>query len=355
MSAGAQRLMVTGGAGFIGSALVETLLARPGVQVLNLDKVTYAANPEALERFAQSANYRFVRGDIRDRALVERLLAEFRPHGLIHLAAESHVDRSIDDSGGFMHTNVMGTHALLEASLKYWRGLEAARGRAFRFLHVSTDEVYGSLGPEGLFREDSPYLPNSPYSASKASSDLLVRAWHQTYGLPTVVCHASNNYGPRQFPEKLIPLMIIKASRGQELPVYGQGDNVRDWMHVHDHVRGLLMALERGRVGQTYNLGGGVELTNLEVVRLVCRLLDRELAGRRQGPYEELICFAPDRPGHDLRYALDISKARRYLGWAPEVEFAQGLAATVRWYLDNRAWWEGILRDRYDGLRLGLT
>ncbi|MBU4605964.1 MAG: dTDP-glucose 4,6-dehydratase, partial [Proteobacteria bacterium] len=275
MKQDAQGLLVTGGAGFIGSALVQMLLARPEVRVLNLDKVTYAANPEALERFAQADNYRFERGDICDRPLVERLLAEFRPQGIIHLAAESHVDRSIDNADGFLQTNIMGTHVLLDAALAYWRRLEGADRDSFRFLHVSTDEVYGSLGPEGLFREDSPYLPNSPYSASKASSDLLVRAWHQTYGLPTVICHASNNYGPRQFPEKLIPLMIIKAQSGQNLPVYGKGDNVRDWMHVSDHVRGLLAALERGQVGQTYNLGGGVELNNLELVRRICRLLDR--------------------------------------------------------------------------------
>ncbi len=355
MSAGERRLLVTGGAGFIGSALVDFLLAQPGVRVLNLDKVTYAANPAALERFARQPNYRFVRGDIRDRALVERLLAEFQPQAIMHLAAESHVDRSIDDSGGFMQTNVLGTHALLEASLTYWRGLEAGQREGFRFLHVSTDEVYGSLGPQGLFHEHSPYLPNSPYSASKAASDLLVRAWHQTYGLPTVTCHASNNYGPGQFPEKLIPLMIIKASRGLNLPVYGQGQNVRDWLHVQDHVRGLMAALERGRLGETYNLGGGVELKNLEVVRLLCRRLDQELAGYRQGPHEELISFVTDRPGHDQRYALDISKARRELDWAPVVDFSQGLADTVRWYLDNRAWWEGILQERYDGDRLGLV
>ncbi|MCF8048521.1 MAG: dTDP-glucose 4,6-dehydratase [Desulfarculaceae bacterium] len=355
MNSNTQRLLVTGGAGFIGSALVQMLLARSGVRVLNLDKVTYAANPEALERFAQSANYRFVRGDICDRPLVERLLAEFRPQAIIHLAAESHVDRSIDDAAGFLQTNIMGTHVLLDAALAHWRALEGSEREAFRFLHVSTDEVYGSLGSEGLFHEDSPYMPNSPYSASKASSDLLVRAWHRTYGLPTVTCHASNNYGPRQFPEKLIPLMIIKASRGQELPVYGKGDNVRDWMHVSDHVRGLLAALERGKVGQTYNLGGGVELNNLELVRLICRLLDKELAGRRAEPHEELITFVPDRPGHDQRYALDIAKAERELGWAPEVEFAQGLADTVGWYLGNRAWWERILNDRYDGVRLGLV
>ncbi|BEQ15883.1 dTDP-glucose 4,6-dehydratase [Desulfoferula mesophila] len=348
-------LLVTGGGGFIGSALVEMLLARPGVRVLNLDKVTYAANPEALKRFAREPNYGFARGDICDRPLVERLLAEFRPQGLIHLAAESHVDRSIDDAAGFLQTNIMGTHALLEASLAYWRGLAGSEKEAFRFLHVSTDEVYGSLGPRGLFREDSPYLPNSPYSASKASSDLLVRAWQRTYGLPTITCHASNNYGPRQFPEKLIPLMIIKAQNGEALPVYGKGDNVRDWMHVSDHARGLLMAMERGQIGQTYNLGGGVELNNLELVQRICRMLDQELAGSRRGPHEELITFVPDRPGHDQRYALDIGKARAELGWSPQVEFDQGLADTVRWYLDNRAWWERIQKERYDGVRLGLA
>lgn len=355
MNSDTLRLLVTGGAGFIGSALVEMLLDRPEARVLNLDKVTYAANPEALERFAQADNYRFERGDICDRPLVERLLAEFRPQGIIHLAAESHVDRSIDNADGFLQTNIMGTHVLLDAALAYWRGLEGRGREAFRFLHVSTDEVYGSLGPQGLFREDSPYLPNSPYSASKASSDLLVRAWHQTYGLPAVVCHASNNYGPRQFPEKLIPLMIIKAQGGQNLPVYGKGDNVRDWMHVSDHARGLLAALERGQVGQTYNLGGGVELNNLELVRRICRLLDQELAGSRQEPHEELISFVPDRPGHDQRYALDIAKASRDLGWTPQVEFDQGLADTVRWYLDNRDWWERILKESYDGVRLGLA
>ncbi|MCB2227345.1 MAG: dTDP-glucose 4,6-dehydratase [Desulfarculaceae bacterium] len=350
-----ERILVTGGAGFIGSALVEALLERPGARVLNLDKLTYAANLEALAGFERRPNYAFQHGDIRDRPLVARLLAEFRPSAIMHLAAESHVDRSIDDAAGFIQTNIIGTHVLLETALDYWRGLEGGEAEVFRFLHVSTDEVYGSLGPDGLFSEESPYRPNSPYSASKASSDLLARAWQRTHGLPVVTCHASNNYGPRQFPEKLIPLMIIKAVRGESLPIYGRGDNVRDWLHVRDHVQGLLAALKHGRPGQAYNLGGGTELSNRELVEQLCRRLDQELAGQGTGPCEALITYVPDRPGHDQRYALDITKAGRELGWRPEVVFEKGLAQTVRWYLDNRAWWENILKSNYQGHRLGLA
>ena len=350
----AARILVTGGAGFIGSALCRHLIAETNSAVVNLDKLTYAANPESLAPIAGNPRYRFEQADICDAAALRRIFERHRPDAVMHLAAESHVDRSIDGPAAFIETNVVGTCILLEAARDYWRGLDEAARAAFRFLHVSTDEVYGSLGESGLFREDTPYAPNSPYSASKAAADHLARAWHHTYGLPVIITNCSNNYGPYQFPEKLIPLMIINALAGRELPVYGRGENVRDWLYVEDHVRGLCLALTAGKPGGKYNFGGGAERSNLEVVRTICAILDRsrpDSAGSR----ERLIRFVTDRPGHDLRYAIDAAQAQRELGWAPRSTFETGLEATVHWYLDNGHWWQGAMRGRYDGERLGLA
>jgi dTDP-glucose 4,6-dehydratase len=343
---------VTGGAGFIGSALVRKLVRETPYTVVNVDKLTYAGNLDSLADVAESPRYRFERADVADAARVRGLFDVYRPSGVLHLAAESHVDRSIDGPGEFVHTNVVGTFTLLQESLRYWRG--ALGGDAgFRFLHVSTDEVYGSLGPTGYFTEETPYAPNSPYSASKAASDHLVRAWHHTYGLPAVTTNCSNNYGPHQFPEKLIPLVVQRALAGESLPVYGRGENVRDWLYVDDHADALLAALTRGRPGERYNLGGHNEQRNVDVVRAVCDLLD-ELAPDRAGPYARLITFVADRPGHDARYAIDASKAARELGWTPHETFASGLRKTVSWYLENRQWSERVLSGAYRTERLGL-
>jgi dTDP-glucose 4,6-dehydratase len=346
------RIMVTGGAGFIGSAFVRMMVRERGHEVLNVDKLTYAASPEALEEVAHDPRHRLLRADICERAAIAEAFAAFAPDAVVHLAAESHVDRSIDGPTAFVMTNVVGTCAMLEAALAYWRGLPAGRGDRFRFVHVSTDEVYGSLGPEGRFTETSRYDPNSPYAASKAASDHLARAWHRTYGLPVLVTNCSNNYGPYQFPEKLIPLTVIKALAGEPLPVYGTGENVRDWIHVEDHARGLEAALSRGQVGEGYNFGGSSERRNIDVVRAICAAVDAQRPGG--SPRERLISFVADRPGHDARYAIDDGKARAELGWAPRRSFEAGLADTVRWYLDNRAWWEPIRAGRYAGDRLGL-
>jgi dTDP-glucose 4,6-dehydratase len=345
-------LFVTGGAGFIGSSLVRKIVRETEHTVVNVDKLTYAGNLESLAEVENSPRYHFERADVADAARVGALLAEYRPDGVVHLAAESHVDRSIDGPGEFVQTNVVGTFALLQESLRYWReslGCDAA----FRFLHVSTDEVFGSLGPTGYFTEETPYAPNSPYSASKAASDHLVRAWHHTYGLPAVTTNCSNNYGPFQFPEKLIPLVIQRALRGESLPVYGRGDNVRDWLYVDDHADALLAAFARGRPGQTYNVGGHNEQTNLDVVHALCALLD-ELAPDPAGPYARLVTFVSDRPGHDARYAIDASKTARELGWTPRETFATGLRKTVAWYLENRRWCERVLSGAYRTERLGL-
>jgi len=353
------RILVTGGAGFIGGAVVRQILGEEsGHRVTVLDKFTYAANERALESAAEEQgggpNLVVERGDICDPALVAEMLARHDPDAIMHLAAETHVDRSIDGPAGFVQTNVVGTCVLLDAALAHWRGLDADRARSFRFHHISTDEVFGSLGAEGYFTETSRYDPRSPYSASKAGSDHLVRAWHHTYGLPVVLSNCSNNYGPWQFPEKLIPLLISRALEGRELPVYGAGLNVRDWLHVDDHARALYAVLTRGRVGESYNVGGRAERRNIDVVRGICAILD-ELAPRPDGkPHESAIAFVTDRPGHDQRYAIDATKIERELGWMPALSFEAGLRQTVLWYLEHREWLETIRSRRYDGGRLGL-
>ena len=349
------RLLITGGAGFIGSALVRQAV-RAGCQVLNLDKLTYAGSLSTVAEVADEPNYEFVQGDIADRALVRALLERFRPTGIVHLAAESHVDRSIDGPAPFIETNVVGTFVLLDEATSHFRELGAGAKQRFRFLHVSTDEVFGSLGAEGRFDESSPHRPNSPYSATKAAADHLARAWYHTYGLPVVTTNCTNNYGPFQFPEKLIPLTILRALDEQSLPVYGRGENVRDWLYVEDHVDALLLALRSGQPGETYALGGGEERHNLEVVREVCRVLDVLAPSRTIEDRTRLIEFVEDRPGHDFRYAMDSSKARRELGWTPKESFESGLTRTVRWYLSNREWCERVQHaGGYAGDRLGTA
>ncbi|MTI45765.1 dTDP-glucose 4,6-dehydratase [Roseibium hamelinense] len=347
------KVVVTGGAGFIGSAVVRYLVKEQHHSVVTVDALTYAGNLSSLEPVLASPLHKFVHADIRDEKKMSSLLDIEKPDGVLHLAAESHVDRSIDGPADFISTNVVGTYALLEACRAYWSGLPAVQKDRFRFLHVSTDEVYGTLGPKGLFREDTPYQPNSPYSASKASSDHLVRAWHHTYGLPVITTNCSNNYGPFQFPEKLIPLMILNGYSGKPLPVYGNGANIRDWLFVEDHAKALWTVFERGRAGETYNIGGEAEKTNLDVVRQICRLLDTRAPAKTSR--NELITFVEDRPGHDARYAMDISKIRSELGWAPDTTFDAGLEATVDWYLKNHGWWQAILDGSYRGQRLGLS
>jgi dTDP-glucose 4,6-dehydratase len=343
---------VTGGAGFIGGNFVLDAVAR-GVRVVNLDALTYAGNLDTLSSLQGHDGHVFVEGDIGDGALVERLLAEYQPDAVINFAAESHVDRSIDGPAAFVQTNVVGTLALLEKSRDYWKSRDAARRDAFRFLHVSTDEVYGSLGETGRFTETTPYAPNSPYSASKAASDHLVRAFHHTYGLPVLTTNCSNNYGPYQFPEKLIPLIIARALRGEPLPVYGDGRNVRDWLFVGDHCSAIRRVLEAGRVGETYNVGGNAERENIEVVRAICRLLDARRPLPNGRDRESLITFVADRPGHDRRYAIDASKIERELGWAPTVTFEQGIERTVDWYLEHQDWVSRVLDGSYRLERIG--
>jgi dTDP-glucose 4,6-dehydratase len=340
-------LLVTGGAGFIGSNFIHYWMASKPGRVVNLDKLTYAGNPRSLETLASNDRLTFVRGDINDESLVGRLLAEHRPRAVLNFAAESHVDRSIRDPEAFVRTNIVGVYKLLERALGYWRSLEGAEREGFRFLQVSTDEVYGSLGPNGpAFREGDRYEPNSPYSASKAAADHLVRAYHHTYALPTLTTNCSNNYGPYQFPEKLIPLMILNAVRGKPLPIYGDGQNVRDWLYVEDHCRAIDVVLQGGSIGETYNVGGWNEKTNLEVVKAVCAELD---AARppASGSYASLIKFVQDRPGHDRRYAIDATKIERELGWRPKETFDTGLRSTVRWYLDHLDWVEDVTSGGY--------
>jgi len=348
------KVFITGGAGFIGSALARHLMGHQGHEVLVYDKLTYAGVRESLDPVAGNADFRFVQGDICDGAKVAALLNEFRPHVIAHLAAESHVDRSIDGPAPFVQTNLVGTFVLLQAALDYWKKLASPARDRFRFHHVSTDEVFGSLGDEGHFTETSPYDPRSPYSASKAGSDHLVRAWGHSYGLPILISNCSNNYGPYQFPEKLIPLTIIRALGAETLPVYGDGLNVRDWLFVEDHARALLALFERGVPGQTYNVGANEERRNLEVVRSICATLDRLRPKADGASYADQIQFVADRPGHDRRYAIDASKIGDKLGWEPQIGFDDGIERTVLWYLDHRNWWGPLLARRYDTSRLGL-
>lgn len=347
-------LLVTGGAGFIGSALVRRIVRETPHTVVNVDKLTYAGNLESLLPVSDDPRYRFERVDICDGAALREVFTTHRPDAVLHLAAESHVDRSIDGPAEFIQTNVVGTFTLLQEALRHWKSLDAVAAREFRFLHVSTDEVFGSLGSTGFFTETTPYQPNSPYSASKAASDHLARAWHHTYGLPVVTTNCSNNYGPNQFPEKLIPLMIQRALTRQPLPVYGRGDNVRDWLYVDDHAGALLRVLEAGIPGETYNIGGKNERTNLDVVRAVCALVDELAPEPHAAPREGLITFVPDRPGHDKRYAIDCARIQHDLGWEPAETFETGLRRTVAWYLANQEWVEHVQSGAYRGERLGL-
>ncbi|MCG6656351.1 dTDP-glucose 4,6-dehydratase [Halomonas campisalis] len=347
------KLLVTGGAGFIGSAVIRHIIQQTADSVVNVDKLTYAGNLETLQSVAGNPRYAFEQADICHRSELERVFDEHQPDAVMHLAAESHVDRSIDGPAEFIQTNIVGTYTLLEVARSYWNGLDAQRHKAFRLHHISTDEVYGDLeGPQGLFTEQTAYAPSSPYSASKASADHLVRAWQRTYGLPTLITNCSNNYGPYHFPEKLIPLMILNALEGKALPVYGKGEQVRDWLYVEDHARALYQVVTAGRVGETYNIGGNNEKQNIEVVRTICELLD-ELTPSHLTPHSSLITYVPDRPGHDLRYAIDADKIDRELGWCPQETFESGIRKTVQWYLENQAWCRRVKNGSYQRERLG--
>ena len=349
------KILVTGGAGFIGSAVIRHLIANTDHSVVNVDSLTYAGNLSTLDSVADDFRYSFEEVSVCDASALQEVFAKHEPDAVMHLAAESHVDRSIDGPGTFIQTNIVGTFTLLEAARRHWLSLTGDQKELFRFHHVSTDEVYGSLGEDDLFTEQTPYDPSSPYSASKAASDHLVRAWNRTYGLPVVVTNCSNNYGPYQFPEKLIPLMITSALAGKPLPIYGTGQNVRDWLYVDDHARALVTVLERGRVGETYNIGGNSERTNLDVVHTICRLMDELVPESEYRPHANLIQFVADRPGHDHRYAIDASKARHELEWVPLETFETGLRKTVQWYLDNDDWCRRAVAERYGGQRLGLS
>ena len=345
-----KRVLVTGGAGFIGSAVVRLAISR-GYEVVNLDSLTYAANLDNVKSVESSSLYSFIKMDIRDREGLQAALFKAQPDAIIHLAAESHVDRSIDGPGNFIETNIIGTYHLLESARAYWN--QSGRPDSFRFHHVSTDEVFGSLGESDLFTEETPYDPRSPYSASKASSDHLVRAWHSTYGLPVVITNCSNNYGPYQFPEKLIPLTIIKALSGNPLPVYGTGENIRDWLFVDDHADAILKVLKEGLVGRSYNIGGENEIKNIQIVESICALLD--VKQPQQTPHSNLITYVEDRPGHDFRYAIDPERVRSELGWRPSIDFQMGLERTVDWYLENEKWWRAIEKNSTVGTRMGTT
>lgn len=348
-------ILVTGGAGFIGSNFIHVVLnSCTDVQIINLDKLTYAGNLDSLRDVENDSRYTFVQGDICDSELVQRLLAEHRPDAIVHFAAESHVDRSIDGPGAFIQTNIQGTFNMLESVRHYWGELDTIHKKQFRFIHISTDEVYGSLGKTGFFTEETPYAPNSPYSASKASSDLLVRSYFHTYGLPVIITNCSNNYGPYHFPEKLIPLMILNALEGRSLPVYGNGQNVRDWLYVEDHCRAILKVLEKGKLGEKYNIGGHNEKTNLDIVHTLCDILDEQHPRSDSKSYREQIVFVKDRPGHDLRYAIDASKMQRELGWVPEETFETGIVKTVEWYLSHAVWCQRVTDGTYQRERLGI-
>lgn len=349
------KVLVTGGAGFIGSAVVRQLVREGKTQVVNVDTLTYAGNLDSLAEVSELPTYSFEQVNICDGAQIRRIFQEYRPDSVIHLAAESHVDRSIDAPATFIETNVVGTFTLLSEARHHWGTLDADAAARFRFLHVSTDEVFGALGPEGEFSESTAYAPSSPYSASKAASDHLARAWHRTFGLPVLVTNCSNNFGPYQFPEKLIPLTILNALEGKPLPVYGRGENVRDWLYVEDHAAAILSVLRSGRVGETYLVGGGSERRNIDVVRAICRVLDELRPNGAIGPRESLIRFVADRPGHDMRYAIDAAKIKRELGWSPTESFESGLRRTIEWYLDNGWWWERVRSGVYRGERLGLV
>lgn len=351
-----KKILITGGAGFIGSSVIRHIIQNTSIVIANLDKLTYAGNLDSLSLVSDSPYYRFYKVDICDATALDLVFTEFRPDAVMHLAAESHVDRSIDGPSDFIQTNIIGTYTLLEAARRYWSNLPNEANKAFRFHHISTDEVYGDLeGTDDLFTETTPYAPSSPYSASKASSDHLVRAWHRTYGLPVLITNCSNNYGPYHFPEKLIPHIILNALAGKPLPVYGDGSQIRDWLYVEDHARALVEVVTRGKVGETYNIGGHNEKRNLEVVQILCNLLE-ELAPKKPAGverYSDLITFVKDRPGHDLRYAIDASKIQRELGWVPQETFESGIRKTVQWYLDNREWWQRVLSGDYRLNRLG--
>jgi dTDP-glucose 4,6-dehydratase len=347
-------IIVTGGAGFIGSALVRFLIKETDYVVVNVDKLTYAGNLESLLDISNNSRYHFEQIDICDKVKIKNLFKNYKPNAIMHLAAESHVDRSIDEPSDFLSTNVIGTYTLLEEARSYWNNLNGANKNNFRFLHVSTDEVYGSLGPDGYFSESTAYKPNSPYSASKASSDHFVRAWYHTFGLPTVITNCSNNYGPYQFPEKLMPVVILNALNGKNIPVYGQGKNIRDWLFVEDHVKALLTVLEKGQLGETYVIGGHNEKNNLEVVETICQIMNEIIQNPKVKNHSDLITFVKDRPGHDMRYAIDPGKIQNELGWLPQVTFKEGIYKTVKWYLENQDWCNNVLSGKYKLDRLGL-
>ncbi len=347
--------IVTGGAGFIGSAVVRMIISASEDTVVNVDKLTYAGNLDSLQSIEDNSRYHFVQADICDASAMTEVFERYQPDAIMHLAAESHVDRSIDGPGEFIQTNIVGTYTLLEVARDYWSGLSGDKKEGFRFHHVSTDEVYGSLGDDGLFLETTPYDPSSPYSASKASSDHLVRSWHRTFGLPVVLTNCSNNYGPYQYPEKLIPLVLLKARDGEALPIYGTGENIRDWLYVDDHATALILVMKEGAQGETYNIGGHNEVTNIDVVKTLCAILDAREPAQDGRPYAELITYVADRPGHDMRYAIDASKIQRELGWTPAETFETGLEKTVDWYLANQIWIDRVLDGSYMGERLGVA